>query len=146
MQPFGHNTHGPISRGAAVPPCWRGELGPHLTQSAGHTVLDSVASRSIELFGTIHQRHRQDRSGRQWSDSIRRTVKILHKNNFTCAVATWRDTEICFSPINSVGLPHPFRSNLTPGWPYCYFRMSVVVAVIWENFFDLTVWSESYTL
>jgi len=108
--------------GGLLCPLVGGEIGPHLTESAGHTVLDRVASWSNQLFGTIHQRHRQDRTGRQRSDSIGRTVlqtvalNTIHKNNFTCTIATWRDNGICISAINSVGLPHPLRSNLTPAY------------------------------
>ena len=88
----------------------------------------------------MHQRYRQTgQTDSQRSDSIRRTVlkpvapktkssvvrnnkrtkrfitKILQKNNFTGAIATWRDRpEFVFQPLTIGRLPHPFRSNLTP--------------------------------
>ena len=60
-------------------PLGRG-LGPYLTQCGHGRVLPAcqVSSRSIQPFGTIHQRHRQDRQ-----TDRQRTVPWHRVNRFT---------------------------------------------------------------
>ena len=78
MQPLGHNRHGPKIGGFA--PLGEGELGPHLTQRGQGRRLPAcqVSSGSIQLFGhstaTLQTDRQTRQTGRQRSDSIRRTV------------------------------------------------------------------------
>jgi len=70
---FGHNKHGPKSRGCCAP--FVGELGPHLTQCGLGQGLHSyqVASWSIQPFG-YNTATLQTGQTRQRSHSIGRTV------------------------------------------------------------------------
>ena len=72
---FGHNRHGPKSRGAAVPPS-AGDLGPHLTQCRLGRGLPpyQVASGTIKAFGHNTPPLQTDRTDRTTVRSIRRTV------------------------------------------------------------------------
>ena len=74
MQPFGRNRYGPKIGGCA--PLGEGELGPHLTQCGQSRGLSAcqVSSWSIQPFGHSAQTLQRDRTDRQRSDSIGRTV------------------------------------------------------------------------
>ena len=77
IQPFGHNRYGPKIGGSGAPhPFGGGELGPHLTQCSQGQGLPAceVSSRSIQPFGHNIPTSQTDRTDRQQSDSVWRTI------------------------------------------------------------------------
>jgi len=72
---FGHNKHW-SKIGGLLCPLFGSELGPHLTQcSLGRGLPPcQVASWSIQPFGHNTPTSQTDKQGRQWPDSIERTV------------------------------------------------------------------------
>jgi len=74
MQAFGRNGYGPKTGGAV--PLWGGQLGLHLTQCGQGRGLPAcqVTSWSIKPFGHNPTTLQADRTDRQQSDSIGRTV------------------------------------------------------------------------
>ena len=76
IQPFGHNRHGPKIAVCAGLFFWGGELGSHLTLCGLGRGLPpyQVASWSIQPFGYTPSYRQTDRTDRQRSDSIGRTV------------------------------------------------------------------------
>ena len=85
--------------GCCAPLLGGGKLGPHLTQCAGHNALDGVASWSIQLFGTIHQRHRHDRTGGQRSNSTGRTVLQTVAQKYYTKIVFRAQSQLGVTPV-----------------------------------------------